>query len=314
MTGLEIRHYDINDAAVWDTFVSQSGNGTFIHMRPYMDYHSQRFSDFSLIIFRHRQPVALLPASVAGDTVASHPGLTYGGLITGRKSASTLTLEIFIRLKEYLAHEGFRRFIYKPVPHIYHVTPAEEDLYALFRLGADLKIRNISSSVDLRNGIRLRRDHRYGSGKAIRNGISIRETDDFDTFWDILSRNIGSKYGAVPVHSLPEIKMLASRFPHNIRLFGAFLGMEMLAGTILYLTDTTVHCQYISTTPYGRDLHAGDLLLSTLLKESAGKYRFFDFGTSNENDGLVLNGSLAAYKEGFGAGSVCYDTYEIPLT
>ena len=43
-----------------------------------MEYHSDRFQDFSLIIYNDKGNImALLPASIDGDTVMSHGGLTF---------------------------------------------------------------------------------------------------------------------------------------------------------------------------------------------------------------------------------------------
>ena len=42
-------------------------------------------------------------------------------------------------------------------------------------------------------------------------------------------------------------------------------------------------------------------------------FDYFDFGTSNEEGGKVLNTSLIYQKEGFGGRGVVYDTYEWEL-
>ena len=47
----DIRRYTEADKAVWDTFVAQSKNGTFLFFRDYMDYHADRFRDHSLMIY-----------------------------------------------------------------------------------------------------------------------------------------------------------------------------------------------------------------------------------------------------------------------
>ena len=41
----EIRRYTSGDKALWDQFVAQSKNGTFLFFRDYMDYHADRFCD-----------------------------------------------------------------------------------------------------------------------------------------------------------------------------------------------------------------------------------------------------------------------------
>ena len=43
--------YSINRKEVWDQFVAQSKNGTFLFQRNFMDYHADRFFDCSLMIY-----------------------------------------------------------------------------------------------------------------------------------------------------------------------------------------------------------------------------------------------------------------------
>ena len=59
----EIKKYSPADRTAWDQFVKTSKNGTFLFERAYMDYHSDRFTDFSLLIFRKGRLYALLPAT-----------------------------------------------------------------------------------------------------------------------------------------------------------------------------------------------------------------------------------------------------------
>lgn len=46
----EIRKYNDTDKEAWNAFVDQSRNATFLLNRSYMDYHSDRFTDHSLMI------------------------------------------------------------------------------------------------------------------------------------------------------------------------------------------------------------------------------------------------------------------------
>ena len=107
-------------------------NGTFLLNRDYMDYHSDRFPDCSLTIFRNGKLFALLPASASADVVCSHPGLTYGGLVVNRKATVEETMEIFTLVCSHFADEGFSTFIYKPVPHIYHRLLKQKRIYMPF--------------------------------------------------------------------------------------------------------------------------------------------------------------------------------------
>ncbi len=297
----------------WDEFVARSKNGTLLHLRDYMDYHADRFSDTSRIILRQGRIFALLPACTVGSSIRSHAGLTYGGLIVDSHATVAEVLAVFQLLTTRLAEEGYDELIYKPVPHIYHRLPAEEDLYALFRCGASLTARNVSATIDSHNRLKFRNIRRSGIRKALHDGVEIVESDDFARFWPLLTANLDEKYKAAPVHTLAEISLLALRFPDRIRLHLAVKGAEVLAGTVIYLSDTVAHTQYISASPEGKRDGALDLLFDRLINDVYASRRYFDFGTSNEDGGRYLNESLIYQKEGFGARAIAYDTWRIPL-
>lgn len=72
----EIRKYNDADKEVWNAYVEHARNATFLLNRSYMDYHSDRFHDHSLMIFHNNKLYALLPANEDGDVFYSHQGLT----------------------------------------------------------------------------------------------------------------------------------------------------------------------------------------------------------------------------------------------
>ena len=307
--------YTADRATEWDTFVGEARNATFLHRRAYMDYHADRFSDHSLLCYRDGVLYALLPANAEGDVLCSHRGLTYGGLLTTADASAAGVLQLFRELNDWLRREGFRRVVYKPVPHIFHRQPAEEDVYSLFSVcHARLVDRSVSSTIDLACRPKWHRDRRYGVNKALRNGVVAAESDDWPAFWQVLADNLLHKYGARPVHTVQEIQLLHDRFPDRIRLFTATRDGQVLGGTVLYVTPMVVHAQYISASPLGKQLRVIDALFHYLLHDCAwGEARYFDFGTSNEDDGRILVEPLIYQKEGFGGRGICYDWYEWTL-
>lgn len=313
MADLEVLRYIPRLKEEWDSFVESSKNATFLLKRDYMDYHSDRFHDCSLIFYRNGYIYALLPACIINGMLSSHGGLTYGGLVTGTSATTADILHVFGLLTDFISSEGLKGLTYKPIPHIYHTLPAEEDLYALFRKNAILKGRNVASVIDRDNRIKFRRIRESGVKKARQAGINVVESKDFKSFWAILDQNLYAKYGAHPVHSLDEITYLAERFPGNIKLFSAFFQDRMVGGIVIYLSGNVAHCQYISATPLGKEMGAIDAITDTILPLLLKQVRYFDFGTSNELGGKILNENLIYQKEGFGARAVCYDTYEILL-
>jgi len=279
-----------------------------------MDYHSDRFQDCSWMFYLEGKLYALLPANVEGDVLWSHQGLTYGGLITCKRTTAAHTLQLFRELNDLLREKGIKHVVYKPVPHIFHRIPSEEDLYALTSVcGARIIDRSISSAILLAQPLKWNRDRRYGANKAFRLGVQVGESDDMEGFWQVLEFNLKHKYNTRPVHTLQEIKLLHSRFPQNIRLFTATKDGRVLGGTVIYVTHEVVHTQYISANTEGKQLRVIDTLFDYILHECHWDARYFDFGTSNGEDGKLLVEPLIYQKEGFGGRGVCFDWYEWAL-
>ena len=315
MSMTEIIKYDASMAARWDEFARLSRNGTLLHQRGYMDYHSDRFKDCSLIAMREGKLCALLPACVDGDTLWSHRGLTYGGwLVPLKHFDATVMIEVMDAACQWMTDKGIKRLVYKPVPHIYHRYPCEEDLYALFRHQARLIETNISTTIDLTCPLPLDRGNKSGANAARKAGIQVGPSDDWQGYWNLLSSLLDERYGTRPVHTLDEMRLLQGRFPDGIRLYTATLHDELLAGVIMYLSQPVAHCQYIGASPQGKDSKALTLLFDYLIGEATKSgYRYFDFGISNEDHGRYLNEGLVRQKSRLGGRGIVYNTFEIDL-
>ena len=311
----EIRRYTAERADEWNAFVAASKNGTFLFDRRYMDYHGDRFEDCSLMVYFKSRLYALLPANRLDDTLYSHQGLTYGGLVMSDSSTTALVRELFREMNDWLREAGVRKVVYKHVPWIYASLPAEEDLFALANVcRASLSSRDVGSVVMLNRRLKFSTLRSRCVKKALKAGVEIRESQDCSEFWPLLEANLKAKYDARPVHSLGEIALLRSRFPRQIRLLVACREGRVIGGTLLYICARTVKTQYISANEEGRRVGALDLLFTTLMDQcSENGAEYFDFGTSNLPDNNDLNDSLIFQKEGFGGRAVCYDIYEYSL-
>lgn len=310
-----VRVYTTDSRAAWDSFVDSSKNGTFLFKRDYMDYHGDRFDDFSAIVTGVSEEVlALFPANRIGGRLVSHGGLSYGGMVSDYTMTSTRALDVFAAWLRFCETNGVDEIIYKTVPAIYHRAPADEDRYALFYYGAELYRRDLMSVVPLTNSLPIQQRRLRGMKQAARKGLQVRYTDDLRAFWPILEENLRSRHRLRPVHTVAEIELLRDRFPSNIQLAGVFDGRKMCAGTVLYITAPTVHAQYIASTEAARSAGALDLLFLTLIDEAKSNYLYFDFGNSNEQEGKYLNRGLTDFKEGFGARAVCHDFCILRIT
>lgn len=317
MADYEITRYTPSHIEEWDSFIDSSRNATFLLRRGYMDYHSDRFADHSMMVRKGGRLTALLPAcetvDEAGRIVTSHAGLTYGGWVLPPRHVDAADVLRFFRiLTEALAAEGVTRLDYKPIPYIYHRMPSQDDLYALFRLGATLSERNISCAIDLSANPGFNTLQKRNLKRSMALPAEIVETKDVAEFHSMLSGCLMDRHDTLPVHTAQELQMLRDRFPRNIRIFMAVSGGEPMAGVCVFDTGVTAHAQYICSTPRGR--REGMLTrLFNSLTATFGHCRYFDFGISNEEHGLLLNEGLYRQKSSLGGSGVAYDRYTLPI-
>ena len=286
-------------------------------MRDYMEYHADRFDDYSLMYYKDDKLLSLLPANKRGEALWSHQGLTYGGFVLTNKAHIVEIGEMFDETMQFLHEEGIKEWYYKQMPTIYQKQPSEDDSYWLWRNGAETVECNLMSAINLYSDIHISPSRRNNSNKLKREGWKIVcDTEGLvRQFWAILSDNLRETYNSKPVHTLEEMERLKSLFPKNIICYGIVSPEGNLeGGTLIYISSQVVRTQYISATPYGKKHKALDLLLSHVVDYYKNEgYRYFDFGTSMADDDVNLNESLIQQKEGFGARGIACRTYKLSI-
>ena len=307
-----VRKYTENDFKTWNDFIAQAKNATFLFHRDFMEYHKDRFEDYSLIVLDGEKWVAVLPANSVGNEIFSHQGLTYGGLVYNEKIKLASVIEIFKVALSFLNANNIQKLQLKLIPSIYHQKPSEELNYALFLMEARLIRRDTLAVIDLSNSYSLSKLRKRGIKNGINNRLIIKEVSDFTDFWnEILTPNLAQKHQAKPVHSLEEITKLKALFPEKIRQFNVYENEVIVAGTTIFESSTVAHSQYISGKEDKNELGGLDLLFYQLISEVFKNKRYFDFGISNENQGRNLNEGLSYWKESFGANIIVHDFYEV---
>ncbi|MBF4516283.1 GNAT family N-acetyltransferase [Flavobacterium sp. ANB] len=312
MTKYTIKKYDKNDNKIWNDFIAQAKNATFLFHRDFMEYHQDRFEDFSLLVFEDQKLKAVLPANKKDNSVYSHQGLTYGGLVYNERTKLKSVIEIFQAILLFLNEYNFQKLYLKTLPSIYHIKPADEILYTLFLADAKLIRRDSLSVIDLLQENKISKIRKRSFQKGISNQLIIKEENNFELFWnEILIPNLKTKHNAKPVHSIAEMNQLKTLFPDNIHQFNVYLEDKIVGGTTVFETETVAHSQYISKNENQENLGSLDFLFQYLIQERFTKKRFFDFGISNENQGKNLNEGLSYWKESFGASTIVHDFYEL---
>lgn len=258
-----------------------------------MEYHSDRFEDYSLIIRDEKDSVALLPANIKQSAVYSHQGLTYGGFVFRREVKFRKAIEVFYQTLKFFNQQGIEDFWLKPIPRIYNALPADELDWALTICGAELYRRDTTLAIIRSDRLpfqtrRIRAIKKAGPLKPLI--ISDNSSDEFNRFWDqALIPNLWNRHRLKPVHTADEIIILAKRFPDHIRQHNIYIENELMAGVTFFLNTNVAHAQYIAATDAGKDSGALDYLFNHMINHQYNHFSYFDFGNCNEENGTIVN-------------------------
>lgn len=307
-----VKRYEPKNYNDWNAFISTSKNATFLFNRDFMEYHSDRFEDYSLLIYDEEKLVSVLPANRLEDTIYSHQGLTYGGFIFQNSIKLGTTIAILHDVVKYLHENQIDKLNIKLIPSIYCYGFSEEVAYSLFLLEAKLSRRDCLSVLDLTKPFSISKTRKESIRRGIKNDLVIKEELNFELFWkEILIPNLDKKHNAKPVHSVAEIIKLQKVFPENIRHFNVYKEEKIVAGTTIFVSEKVAHPQYISGNSQKNELGSLDYLYDYLINVVFKDKNFFDFGPSHENNSLNINEGILFWKESFGAKTNTQDYYEI---
>jgi hypothetical protein len=314
MKGFNIERYTDSHSHEWDDFVGSSKNGTFMLTRKFIGYHGDRFTDASLLVYKKEKLVAVFPANSSEQTIYSHQGLSYGGLVLPKQIKLSDALAAFAEILKYYDHNGFLNLIIKQMPALYHMQPSDEVQYALFVAQAELYRRD--AAICLRPSSFAPNENRKRKIKSANSHhFQIRETENMEPFWnEVLIPNLQISHGGKPVHSLQEIQFLKDTFPEHIKQYDIYERENILGGTTLFNSKKTSLAQYISATPYGKSTDALSALFAHIIQQEYSTFDYFSFGHSNEDSGRVLNHTLSYWKESFGGSTLTHDFYKVNIT
>ena len=164
MKEIVTRPYTDSHADAWDAFLAHCPMATFLHSRKFLSHHGDKFTDGSLMFFDETEKLCgVLPAAelTCQTQFFSHPGATFSGLChRGNLTANDMD-KIITAACRYYKQKIFLELVYKPVPHIYHLHPAENDKAEMFARGAMLECR-LSVAINLAARRKISSSRRQG--------------------------------------------------------------------------------------------------------------------------------------------------------
>jgi len=299
MKKVHVQRYSASLKEVWDTFVSNAEVHSILFYRDFMEYHSDRFQDYSLLVFQDNQPIAIFPANIDSEGIVhSHQGLSYGGLFFKPFTSLALRLEAYIFTLKFLKENHVSDLFVKEIPHCYHNDSSYRLIFQWLNgtcIQTDIYSYLPKAFYQKPNRNRLR-----NLSKVREANIVVKPMESYSVFWGhILIPNLKQRFGVNPVHTVDEIEGLANQFNKQIRLYAAYQGDSIRAGVVIFIHRDVVHAQY-SAGDEGRSDGSLDYLIDFVIK----KYnhdKTFSFGTSSEDQGKQVNGGLLYWKESFRA-------------
>ncbi|MFA0216711.1 GNAT family N-acetyltransferase [Vibrio cyclitrophicus] len=310
------KKYNDNEKNSWDKFVNNSKTSLFFFQRDFLEYHSHKFKDNSLMFYIDGELCGVLPATIHSQEncveLRSHGGLTYGGLIVQPRMRGESIRLVIDALNDYCLSNKVDNLIYKSVPYIFHELASQEDLYFILNDSrSDIVKRELSTVVYLDNKLKISKGRKALLSKAKKNNLRIDVDSDFKNFYELLS-NVLKRHDTSPVHSVEELLYLKTKFPKNIILKSIELDDEMIAASLFFVFNNVVHTQYLATNEKGKEKGALDFILEESMSEYQNNgFKYFSFGISTEDSGKVLNSGLLSQKESFGGRSIAIDTYQV---
>jgi len=320
---ITIDRFDPADTAAWDEFVWSANNGTLFQTRRFLSYHpAGRFTDHSLSFFSGGRRIAVLPAVDFHDgerrILLSHRGASYGGFTVRDTLGIRESFDLVEAAIACARAEGFETIDLTPPPQIYFRRPSNYIDFALVQNGFTYRKREISSVIPLdypREAIlsTFSESSRRAVRRAQKQGVIVRESDDYAGFYEILKRNLRLRHNVHPTHTLEELLRVRDLFPERIKLFAAFHEETMVAGVVMFICNPRVVLAfYISHNDDFQQYRGVNALFHDIIDWGLeGGYNFLDFGIFTVNEDP--NWGLAHFKESFGAQGVFRDSLRLIL-
>ena len=326
---ITIKKYNDKLINEWDSFVEKSNNGTIFHKQKFLAYHQHRkYKNCSIIIEYSEQIIALIPgAEIIKNNKKyfhSHPGSSYGGIVTKHNVAFKLINELIIALEQYLKQNGFANIFLINSPKIYYSAP-NDSLDYLLQWNKYEQLENyISHAVDLNrtnsiNQLLSKRKYRYLQNNKLLQDIKFKKlwgVKDFcevELFYNILKIS-KKEYDVKPTHSLNELIVLLKLFSKEIELYITLHDNKIIGGYLIMHANTTASIIFynviINKATY-KQVAMLQLYHSMKLAKQK-KQLYVDFGVSHiptNTNPLEPKFSLIQFKEQFGAVGVQRTAY-----
>lgn len=320
MQKIQVYEYKPEDREEWEEFVDLSNNGTMFHKQAFLDYHHEgRFAFYHLMFRRGEELVAVLPGGLRENGTAfwSPVGASYGSFVT-KDIHYRDSLDIVDAFMDFCKEKKFTDAYLIPPPIVYSETISQHCEYSMLYRKFDFELHYISHAIDLKYGDDFFKHFDKTARKTINKilreeKITIRESDDYETFNKILLDN-KARHNIKPTHTLEEMIKIRDLMPENVRLLLVYYGDIPIAGSWLFFCNNQVVLCFYNMLYYEYE-HLKPIYLimyETCRRAVEEGYTWVDIGVSQDTsspDPMTPSINLIDFKERFNSRGILRSTY-----
>jgi len=312
---IEIQKYSLKFKELWDSFIDKADNGFFFFKRNYMEYHADRFYDYSLIVFIDNEIKALFPCNLNGDIIYSHQGLSYGGVLHEVDADIYILNSIHKAIISYFNNLGIKHINISPIPSLYSKTKNDFYEQILKEEPTNILVQKPISTID-HELVKLPTRRKLRIPKTHEDNYCFEIVDDMNMVWPMIEQCYLSQHGFNPVHSQSEIAYLKNCFPEKILINTIKENVPnapILAALITLDDKRIVKFQYIGYTEIARKANVIDYLYYKTINKSISENKNVDMGHSIDINSNQINNKILFAKRRHGAVEITATTYSIDL-
>ncbi|MBK9735173.1 MAG: hypothetical protein IPO92_09490 [Saprospiraceae bacterium] len=295
-------HSELKDD--WDKFVRNSNTPLFIFERTFIEYHGDRYLDHSLLVYKNGLLVAVQPACEIDFQLISHRGLPFSDVITKLRKEWFDIDDIINAILNYCRIKNIKKIEITLCPNMYKNVSSEETTYFLRKNDFVFCNQKLSAIISLKDIVESKLNLKVSKVFFQKSEI-VFNSNDFESFNNMISNNLNQKYQSKPVHSLNELVYLKEKFSDQIDLVLAKSNNVIVGAVLLFKLGQVIKCQYLTSTVN----NASDFMISQIILKYRKDYFYFDLGTSNSIGENEINLKNLAFKCKLGGKAMCIDKY-----
>lgn len=306
---IEIQKYSPDLEQNWEIFCKDV-NAHFQFTRKFLNYHlPETFEDFSVLLKIKGKIEGVFPAAKIKNSIVSHPGLGFGGLVTRENVLPGDFENLFKKTINHFREMEIQEIKIKSKPIHYNKGFDAIEEYFLRDNNFQIDEYELNSIIYLENAPKYSERKRRNI-KKFHGSINLEHPKALPEFYKCLSQVLEARYNVKPTHTLENLIYLFDSFSENISLVSARINDMIVAGAVIFKFGRTWNTQYLASNSIGREFGALDAVIDSIITEAkAQSIKMLILGRSTDKTG-TLNESLLKYKLEFGAIPIVRNTYK----